>query len=552
MPTQHNFIDMHIHLFTARYLPLHGIFRSYGIFSLLARGLARLAVSLTAKSDFDSAPKNDQQDMLDALQKRDLDLLMHVLIRRIRKMVADARVPRSDADTETFDLLLSALDDIQQAIYPELGDIRPIGNRLRHDGLPSTRSVFEDKDQPVDALDALLATAFARAARILTRNEFFEDAVHMHGHQPFDEGTGDALLRAGIYPDNLPSVGKLLVFFVIMTLSERNRYKALEQDYRSDNPADIQGADLYVGILLDMNGAYEARYGNNLDRPDIRFKKQIDRMEKLAAEKKGQLITFAAVDPFRGSHWQSNVDYALNTHGIKNFKIYPPLGFRAFESKGYVTPVNPNAKDASEYIKRAENPAPHKHAKKAMKEIIDYFGKRNLRLFSHCNPKGFEVRKGYGIYADPHHWRQAIEDSGHTDLRLFLAHGGGALDVDWYGWAAETDSDFQNSFAYRAIRMAQKYQNVYLGMGHILRLFDPQQRDRVRDRLIRLIEDQSTADGTYPIQNKICYGSDWSMPEMIGRTREYLNAWYDIFDHSKLKQFAPLFFKTNAESFLNS
>ena len=31
MPTQHNFIDMHIHLFTARYLPLHGIFRSYGL-----------------------------------------------------------------------------------------------------------------------------------------------------------------------------------------------------------------------------------------------------------------------------------------------------------------------------------------------------------------------------------------------------------------------------------------------------------------------------------------------------------------------------------------
>ena len=53
------FIDMHIHLFNGHYLPLDGIFRSWGVPGILARPLAVFFNAITKSSDF-SSPDDEE------------------------------------------------------------------------------------------------------------------------------------------------------------------------------------------------------------------------------------------------------------------------------------------------------------------------------------------------------------------------------------------------------------------------------------------------------------------------------------------------------------
>jgi len=126
------------------------------------------------------------------------------------------------------------------------------------------------------------------------------------------------------------------------------------------------------------------------------------------------------------------------------------------------------------------------------------------------------------------------------------------MDVDWHGWAAVSDEDFERSFAHRAVRLAQTYEHVYLGLGHILDVLDDDSKSLMQERLIKVVNARQPAGAPYAIGDKLCYGSDWSMPKLIGKTRAYISAFYEIFDHRDLAKCAPGFFKDNALRFLHS
>ncbi|WP_282152715.1 hypothetical protein [Ruegeria atlantica] len=555
MPEQHKFIDMHIHLFTARYLPLHGIFRSFGAINWLARGLARFAVSITGMDDLDSSPRLAfSSNVLRALQGQSADGLMNAIAARSRELLIkyQSSTTENEAEEESARLLLRAIDDLNSGLFPVQHAKRPASSRIMFDAEIRQGSAFDGTGTTPDHLDTILAQGFALAAEALSENDFFDDAAHLHSESHFEKRTYDGLRSAGLTPRDLGIIGQLLVFIGTMVLSEHDRYQALEDDYADGKPSNGVDADKYVGILLDMHHAYVEVFSQDLDPPYFDFKRQIRRMKALAALRGVELISFGSVDPFRGPRkCLENVDYGVE-QGVEGFKLYPPLGYRAFESNNYVTAVNPAAQRADKYEDLAENPAPTQHAQDAMNVIIQHFSKCKLRLFAHCNPKGFQVKQGYGIFSDPEHWRQGMEEFDAKDLRLFLAHGGGTMDVDWHGWAAATDEDFEKSFAYRAVRLAQTHRNVYLGLGHILDVFDADNHDVIRQRLVSLLNAPQPVGTSYAISQKLCYGSDWNMPRMIGKTRKYLSAFYRIFDDPKLRPFAQDFFKDNADRFLNS
>ncbi|MBL3597571.1 hypothetical protein JMM63_18735 [Rhodovulum sulfidophilum] len=557
MARQRPFIDMHTHLFNARYLPLHGIFHSFGVPKLLAGGLAKLSNSITGISDFGRPDDEDPLDdsVVQSLMSRDPDEIMDSISRRARYVVRtlEDHAQKSADGQERLNELLSGIDDLSEAVGFQSPDRAPLSSRIVRDGI-SQKSVFSSGAVEADELDHTIFEAFRLAGNAVQDEEFLHDAAHLHLHA--EAPSNNRALKAvfGLEDRQVGGLSQILLFVAVMVLSERARYRVLQIDYSRGKPSNGLDASHYVALLMDMQEPYAEVLGRNFMRPHFEFKVQMERMGKLAATTGGRLLSFGAVDPFR-TDWREYVTHGVN-HGASGFKIYPPMGVRPFDDRTYRTPVSDAAEQ--EYRDRAEKPTPSAHAQDAMADIIPYFARNQLRLFAHCTPVGFQAQAGYGVYSDPSLWRRGIEEANADNIWLFLGHGGGTTDIDWNGWASRTEDEFMNTFAYAAVRLAQDYDNVYLGLGYIfdiLEEYDADSYDRFTTRLASLILQDKPANAKHHIREKLCYGTDWSMPNAIGRTRGYLEAFYEFFDrleddHGAPASYASNFFEGNARRFL--
>lgn len=557
MTRQRPFIDMHTHLFNARYLPIHGIFHSFGVPKLLARGLAKLVNSITGISDFGRPDEEDPLDdkVVQSLMSRDPDDIMDAISRRARYVVGalEDHAQKSADGQDRLNELLSAIDDLSEAIGFQNPDRGPLSSRIARDGV-SQKSVFSSGAGEPDELDHTLFDAFRMAGEAVQDREFLHDAAHIHLHAEAPSNAKAMKAVFGLEASQVGGFSQILLFVAVMVLSERARYRVLQIDYGRGKPSNGLDASHYVALLMDMQEPYAEVLGRNFKRPYFEFKRQMERMGKLAATTGGRLLSFGAVDPFR-TDWREYVTHGVN-HGASGFKIYPPMGVRPFDDRSYKTPVSNAA--PQEYRDRADQPAPSAHAQEAMADIIPYFARNQLRLFAHCTPIGFEAQTGYGVYSDPNLWRRGIEEAQAHNLWLFLGHGGGTTNIDGNGWAARTEDDFKNTFAYAAVRLAQDYDNVYLGLGYIFDILEEHGADaydRFTRRLASHILQDKPAEAKYHIRDKLCYGTDWSMPNAIGRTRKYLEAFYEFFDdlegnHGAPASFGANFFEGNARRFL--
>jgi hypothetical protein len=554
MTEKNTFTDMHTHLFTARYLPLHSIFYSFTSLYLFSLGLAVLAVRLTRMSDFSrpATEEPDQDDLIDALLNHDVDRLMRAIALPVRKKIREYQsTPNpSHQDWKDIEELIRALNDIDRDInYSRAGDL-PIGVQIVGGDRISERSVFADSGTEADLLDRFLAEAFRVAGQKAAESGFFHEADHMPPGGLYKPGSDAGFRAVGIPIGQIGIIFQLLEFFVIMTLSERNRFKALKRDFKKKGQASDPEASLFVGVLLDMRRAFDKLkefWMPGFLPPYFDFTEQMERMQLLAAENPNELINFGAVDPFRGGNWKQIVDTGVEL-GITGYKIYPPLGIRPIDMRGYQTPVA-SGRSLDKYREKAQNPAPYPMAQAKMGDIIRHFSSHNLRLFAHCNPMGFEVEKGYGVYSDPELWKHAMETHNARNLWLFLAHGGGAKEVDWMGWAAD-NTHFKQTFAYRAIRLVEEFDNVYLGLGHILGILDTKLKPKIFQRLKSVLVGKRTQGAPHHFRDKVCFGTDWAMPLMVGRTREYLIEFDTFFSDPQISPCAPNFFEGNAKKFL--
>lgn len=569
MPKQRPFIDMHTHLFTARYLPLHAIFFAFGVPNLLARGLAALANAITGVSDLGSPDDEDplEEKMVQALMARDAEAVMDAMSRRARLLIRryQRHAETSPEDHTRLEEALSGLDDLGEATDYDNSTFGPVSTQLLHKDVREF-SVFGGDESGPDVLDQLLTDAFRQAGDAVAGEDFLHDAAHLHLDLAPTPEEGAMKRLFGLDDSQIKGLSQVLIFVAVMVLSEKARYKVLQIDYNRGKPADGYDASHYVGLLMDMYESYAERHGRNFKRPHFEFKEQMTRMGQLAQSTDGRLISFGAVDPFRSNDWKSYVQHGLK-HGAKGFKIYPPLGFRPVDDLSEPTPVNDDAEGA--YHTWAGRNAPSAHAQRAMSEILPYFARNDLRMFTHCTPIGFQVETGFGVFTDPWLWRRAMEEYNAEDLWLFLGHGGGTTKVDWFGWAAATDEEFEKTFAYRAVKLVEEFDNVYLGLGYIFEILgdevsahignghthEPSPSQLFVARLAKCLIDDKPASAKHHFRDKVCYGTDWSMPRAIGRTRRYLNSFYDFFDHLDLdevtrEEVAHKFFEGNARRYL--
>jgi len=544
MLKQYPFIDIHTHFFNARYLPLQGILMSFGLKPKLASGIAKLAILITRTSNFSkSQDDDDQEEVVKALLDRDPDALMGFTMRRIKKRILKDGGLAGDnpAAAERLINTLGALDELQNHLTP---DDKPLISTRVLKSKPSggQKALKEGFELQAKELEQLLAQSFAEAGHVVEQTSYFEHESEDHGGQEPVEGP--RLKSLGLTDNQVDGIFQIFLFIGVMSLSERNKYKVLMRDYAKGKPADGYDPSHFVGLLMDMDEAYFEVHGRQIAGSKIHFKRQMWNMKALSDENDGRLISFGAVDPFR-TDWKEYVEAGLAS-GVRGFKIYPPLGYRPFEmEKGKPTPVSNEAPEA--YRERAAEKHNEPYVNRALEQIFPYFAQRGLRMFTHCTPVGFEVKQGYGVFCDPALWRRAMLAHDAQDLWLCLGHGGGHAKIDWGGWLA-SDANFPKTFAYRAIELVREMPNVYIGLGYLNSIHDTEARQHIGLRLKTLLEEPS--DTPYQFRDKVCYGTDWSMPQAIGKTRDYLNAFYRMFQENNLEDFAPAFFKGNAERYL--
>jgi Amidohydrolase len=126
---------------------------------------------------------------------------------------------------------------------------------------------------------------------------------------------------------------------------------------------------------------------------------------------------------------------SLGSYAFAGIKVYPPLGF------------NPWPEDTDGYTNDEE-------MKRELEKVHYLYGfciRHNIPLTAHCNPGGFLVDKKYSKYASPAKWAKVLAQHEFKQLRLNLAHFGGAERDDWRDQIAD---------------LVLKYENVYTDISY--------------------------------------------------------------------------------------
>lgn len=558
MTRQIPFIDIHTHLFNGRYLPLHGILRSWGIPRLTARALTALLVPLVGKSRFENGPQSDenQDDVIAALEEGSVGRVHRTILKHLEKAMRKASKSSLDeqADGDNLTEIVMALSDLHSQYIGEKGSFAFSAAKFMQKSSEPV-SVGDEPSDLLQQLDEILMPAFIDAAHHAEGNGYFEG--HDHGHSLHGAANDlDGFGNKAFPSQQAGTLLKMLVFFLSMFLSERNRYRALQRDYAKGKPPGGHDPEHVISLLPDMRRAYERVIDEKLKKPYFRAHIQVARTVALSKETNEVVIPFGTVDPFRGNEWIDNVRRAQDL-GITHFKIYPPMGFRAIsrlhvsDDPIFDTIELSTESKYSEYVKHLSVPnAPR--TERVMKEILNYFSANDLGLFTHCTPLGFESQTGFGVNCHPAFWASAMEEYGATNLRICLGHGGGATKVDFGGWLA-SDEDWPKTMAYRGLLMCKKYPNVYMGLGYLIPLLNSEYRVTLLKRLKSVLnnEDPKLVGGK-PIEEKLVYGTDWSMPQMIGETRAFLNVFLEFFDTDAFRDsgIPEKIMKGNAKSYL--
>ncbi len=161
---------------------------------------------------------------------------------------------------------------------------------------------------------------------------------------------------------------------------------------------------------------------------------------------------------------------SLGSYAFAGIKVYPPLGF------------NPWPEDTDGYTDIGE-------MERELEKVHYLYGfciRHNIPLTAHCNAGGFLVDKTYKEFASPAKWAKVLAQQEYRQLRLNLAHFGGAERDDWRNQVAD---------------LVLKYENVYTDISY-------QGVDQKIYAKLKLFLDSKGADRQRLVE-KIIFGSDF-------------------------------------------
>lgn len=312
----------------------------------------------------------------------------------------------------------------------------------------------------------------------------------------------------------------LLKFVHRMISSEEENVRSIFGSY-----AASQNVSQIVHMQLDMELAFPTADAD----PTYDLPTQAHNLQALSLAFPAKLRWFAGFDPLR--HAAANVDtycQSMRAQGCSGFKFYPPMGYRAAGNADAAIEASCDA-------------------------FFAFCEKHDFPVFTHCTPKGFQARSESGVNGDPRYWELAL--TKHPLLRLCLGHAGGGRQkngpVDSKGWVAqggEWNSD--GNWARRVVELCRTYKNVYCEFGHVDALIgeSKKERDAFVTNFTRELKDSS---GAFVFELKCMYGSDSVMPNMVRHTREFLEAFRQLFESAGFPQSAfDKFASQNAVAYL--
>ena len=495
MPTR--ILDLHVHLFNARYLPLASIIADAmkKDESRLARGVAKLLYALTGSAYETPVPLAAPAAMLragggDPYLDAIWEVTRHELLLATRSPSL-MRSAHSTSETRADSALPIArmLDSELMAIIREPDEIDYVAEGWVEDA--------ED-------------TTAASTAPFASRN-----ALSILGTSERIVKKSLRIVVALMDPHAWGEVHDYLEFFFTMLRNEDRMVEKLYSAY-GDGLPPIEA----VHYMMDMQLAYPVPAP-----PYYPFQNdQIRRMQELQRRFPGKIYGFCAFDPRRES-CRGIADEARK-RGLIGFKFYPSLGYK------------PSGTADATLQTRID-------------DFFQYCVDHSMPIFVHCTPVGFQTRKQEGGNAHPKYWEPVL--ARHPDLRLCFGHAGGGRasngDLVSAGWDATTDAEWKHddNFARIVANLCTRYEHVYCEFGHLTDLQEPGGADRFL-RNIDLAREEHA--GPWDLLDKLAYGTDWHMPAMTDNIREYLGIFLDIFERAEYAPYRERFFWQNGYRYL--
>lgn len=504
MPLPARIFDLHTHLFNARYLPLasviaHAMGRDA---SPLARQVARLLQALTG-SAYAVVP-------VEAVFSQATDDTLEIeCLEHIWRMVE-------------YELLLGtgSLAAVEQGVLPQLEQSleAPMFDRLRASQFMDILLTLEQIDYAAEGWPGPRAPEAGEISvqQIPEMNARFSDFLQW----------AERVVRKALWvvtrlmdPMAWGEVVNYPAFFLTLLHSEEQLLQKLFASYGAGLPP-LQAAH----YLIDMQMAYPGQEVPFYPLQPV----QEDRMQALQRAHPARVFGFAAFDP-RREDWHARALHSLGK-GFAGFKFYPAMGFK------------PTGNDAPVQAR--------------IDAFFDFCIARDLPVFAHCTPVGFQTRLRLGGYAHPRHWQALLEQPRWQKLRLCLGHaGGGNLRngaLHSAGWFAPSDEAWQHedNFARIVSELCTRYPNVYCEAGYLTELLGDDGPARLEANLERARAAAVAAQRPFELLDKLAYGSDWHMPEVLTRTRRYLEQWLAIMEKPAYAGFREPFFWKNAYRYL--
>ena len=494
-------LDLHTHLFNARYVPLSSIIKdAMGVDeSILADKVAGLLEALTGSSYHEPKSKLTDDDTR-------LEILWNIT--RHELLVATNLKSTSDIEVRLLDN--KALSD------PSLGFLR--SSELIH--------IIEDLSN-INYADEGWKGELPKAYEPVLPYRQLDKNIQVSGF--FNWAMG--VVKKALYvvtkmmdPDAWHKGENYLEFFLTMLKSEEKMVSKLFASYGKKLPT-LQ----VVHYMMDMQLAYKSQKSPYYSFHPV----QVDRMHTLQRNHSAKIFGFSAFDP-RRNHWKAYAEDALKK-GFLGFKFYPAMGYR------------PASNDESRYLTRGE-----------IQNIKDFFSFcvcKDVPIFAHCTPEGFQTRDKSGTNAHPKYWQEVLEIF--PNLRLCLGHAGGGHikngNVESFGWFADSECewDHDDNFARIVAELCVAYPNVYCEIGYLTELFEKTKYLKLFiNNIERAKKIKSSSLNSYDFMDKLAYGSDWHMPEMISKTRKYFNIYLNMLNRMEYKCYLNKFFWENAYRYL--
>lgn len=484
-------VDLHIHLFNARYVPLGSIIaHAMNVESSpLADAVAALLERLAGSSYPEQALKSERKKHDIAPAATDyIELIWRVTELELLATTRDAKLIRR-----------GALGDLQlefaAATKPMLqSDLVQIIDRLA--GIDYSAEGFDDGGDAIELRpnQVHIQELMSWARKVVTK------ALAAVSKRMDSEAWGER--------------EDYLEFFFTMLYSEEDMFSKVIGGYGAGLP-EIQVSH----YMMDMQYAYERGAP-----PYYPFLVQLDRMQSLHRNHPDCILSFSAFDP-RRADWLQYVEKSISK-GFVGFKFYPAMGYK---------------------------PAGHENVKeqRRINDFFEYCAENDIPIFTHCTPQGFQNRHRLGLNANPAHWESVLKRL--PKLRLCFGHaGGGRMKNGGFtsaGWEA-TEAEWKQSktnYAKIVAGFCRQYPNVYCEFGYITSLL---KRPETRARFLANIEAARQLEGDFDLMTKVAYGSDWHMPSMVDNTRKYIDLFLEIFQKPPYDKYVEHFFWRNAYAFL--